>query len=116
MTYTLEANTLHIKYEVINKGASQMPSIGAHPAFALPGNFENYAFAFEKEEPLKYYLLENDLISNKTKKLAVQNKTIPLTYQLFENDALIFKTIASKSLQLENEKPALKVHLKIFQV
>ena len=29
-------------------------SIGAHPAIALPENFENYAFEFEKEEILKY--------------------------------------------------------------
>jgi hypothetical protein len=34
-----------------------------HPAFALPNKFENCAF--EREEPLEYYLLENDLISNK---------------------------------------------------
>jgi hypothetical protein len=58
-------------------------SIGAHPAL-LPNKFENYAIAFEKEEPLEYYLLENDLISNKTKKLDVQNKQIPLTYELFK--------------------------------
>ncbi|MFV5689797.1 aldose 1-epimerase family protein [Flavobacterium sp. ZT3R25] len=116
LIYTLDENSLHIEYKVINKGASQMPfSIGAHPAFALPGNFENYSMAFEKEEPLEYYLLENDLISNKTKKLAVQNNQIPLTYQLFENDALIFKTLESNSLTiLENENPILKVNFKDF--
>jgi galactose mutarotase-like enzyme len=40
-------------------------SIGAHPAFALPNKFENYAVAFEEE--CWSYLLENDLISNKTR-------------------------------------------------
>ncbi|MFV8376103.1 aldose 1-epimerase family protein [Flavobacterium sp. LB1P71] len=112
LIYTLDENSLHIEYKVTNKGASQMPfSIGAHPAFALPGNFENYSMAFEKEEPLEYYLLENDLISNKTKKLAVQNNRIPLTYQLFENDALIFKTLESNSLTiLDNENPVLRVN------
>jgi hypothetical protein len=30
-------------------------SIGAH-LLALPNKFENYAVAFEKEEPLEYYL------------------------------------------------------------
>jgi galactose mutarotase-like enzyme len=90
-------------------------SIGAHPAFALPNQFENYAIAFEKEESLEYYLLENDLISNKTKKLEVQNKQIPLTYELFKNDALIFKTLQSKSLTiLENEDPILRVHFEDF--
>ncbi|MFV8466574.1 aldose 1-epimerase family protein [Flavobacterium sp. LB1P62] len=116
LIYTLDENSLHIEYKVTNKGASQMPfSIGAHPAFALPGNFENYSMAFEKEEPLEYYLLENDLISNKTKKLAVQNNRIPLTYQLFENDALIFKTLESNSLTiLDNENPVLRVNFKDF--
>ena len=116
LIYTLEENSLRIEYKVINKGASQMPfSIGAHPAFALPGNFKNYSIAFEKEEPLEYYLLENDLISNETKKLEVQNKQVPLTYELFENDALIFKTLESNSLTiLENKNPVLRVNFEDF--
>lgn len=114
--YTLEKNYLSIAYKVINKGKSSMPfSIGAHPAFALPGKFENYSIVFEKEEPLEYHLLENDLISDKTKKLEVLNKRMPLTYQLFENDALIFKSLKSNSLTiLENENPVVKVNFKDF--
>jgi galactose mutarotase-like enzyme len=116
LIYTLEENNLSIVYKVINKGKSTMPfAIGAHPAFALPNQFENYSIAFEKEESLEYYLLENDLISNKTKQLEVHNKQIPLTYDLFENDALIFKTLQSDSLTiLENENPILRVHFKDF--
>ena len=116
LIYTLEEMTLSIAYQVINTGLSKMPfSIGAHPAFALPNKFENYAVAFDTEEPLEYYLLENDLISNKTKKLKVQNKQILLTYELFKNDALIFKTLKSKSLTiLENENPILRVHFENF--
>lgn len=114
--YTLEKNNLSIAYKVINKGKSEMPfSIGAHPAFALPENFENYSIQFDKEEPLQYYLLEKDLISNKIKKLETQEEQIPLAYQLFENDALIFKTLESKSLTLlENKKPFLKVRFEDF--
>lgn len=114
--YTLHENNLSIKYKVINNGKTAMPfSIGAHPAFALPNQFENYAIAFEKEESLEYYLLENDLISNKTKKLEVHNKQVPLAYELFEDDALIFKTIKSKSVTiLENENPILRVHFEDF--
>jgi galactose mutarotase-like enzyme len=78
-------------------------SIGAHPAFALPNKFENYAVAFDSEESLEYYLLENDLISNKTKKLDLQNKQIPLTYECLKR-RFDFKSIQSKSLTiLENE-------------
>ncbi|MDI5894706.1 aldose 1-epimerase family protein [Flavobacterium algoritolerans] len=116
LIYTLDKNNLFIAYKVINKGKSTMPfAIGAHPAFALPNQFENYAIAFEKEEKLEYYLLEDDLISNNTKQLEVHNKQIPLTYELFKNDALIFKTLQSDSLTiLENENPILRVHFKDF--
>lgn len=116
LIYTIEDFNLTIEYKVINNGNSAMPfSIGAHPAFALPGNFENYSIAFNKEEALEFYLLENDLISNQTKKLDVQNKQIPLNYQLFENDALIFKTLESDSLTiLENSTPLLSVHFEDF--
>lgn len=114
--YTLDKNSLNIEYKVMNNGKSKMPfSIGAHPAFALPGNFENYAIQFEKEESLEYYLLENDLISNKTKTLELQNKLVPLNYQLFKNDALIFKTLESNSVTiLENSNPKLRVNFNNF--
>ena len=116
ITYTLDNTSLSIEYKVINKGKLKMPfSIGAHPAFALAGNFENYAIEFEKEESLKYYLLENDLISNKTKTLELLNKQVTLNYPLFENDALIFKTLESNSVTiLENAKPKFRVHFKDF--
>lgn len=114
--YTVDNYNLSIEYKVINKGNSKMPfSIGAHPAFALPGYFKDYSIQFDKEEFLEYYLLENDLISNQTKKLETQEGQIPLTYELFKNDALIFKTLKSKSLTiLENRNPFLRVNFKDF--
>jgi galactose mutarotase-like enzyme len=114
--YTLDKNSLNIEYKVMNNGKSKMPfSIGAHPAFALPGNFENYAIQFEKEESLEYYLLESDLISNKKKTLELQNKLVPLNYQLFKNDALIFKTLESNWVTiLENSNPKLRVNFNNF--
>lgn len=110
--YSLEEKKLNIEYIVINKNQSDMPfSIGAHPAIVLSDNFENYAIEFEKEEPLIYNLLENDLISDKTKTLEKQNNCVKLNYQLFENDALIFKTLTSRKLSiLNNSKPIIKVH------
>jgi galactose mutarotase-like enzyme len=116
LIYTLKEDSLQIEYKVINKGNTKMPfSIGAHPAIALPENFENYAFEFEKQESLKYHLLENDLISDKTKILETTNNTIPLNYELFKNDALIFKTLESNSLTiLENSKPYIKVDFEDF--
>ena len=114
--YTLSENSLKIAYQVINNGNSKMPfSIGAHPAFALSGKFENYSIQFNKEEFLKYYLLENDLVSNQTKKLETQELQVSLTYDLFKNDALIFKTLKSKSVTiLEDNNPVLRVNFEDF--
>jgi galactose mutarotase-like enzyme len=116
LIYTLNENALELEYKVNNKGKEKMPfSIGAHPAIALPDHFENYAFQFEKEENLKYYLLEKDLISSKTKILETKNNQVPLNYELFKNDALIFKTLESKSLTiLNNSKPYIKVDYNDF--
>lgn len=97
ITYTLENNSLTIEYEVINKSKKRMPfSIGAHPALSLSEDFKNYSIEFELEESLEYFLLENDLVSNKTKKLETKHKQFELNYELFDNDALIFKSLKSK--------------------
>lgn len=116
LIYTLEDKSLKIEYKVINKGLSKMPfSIGAHPAFDLPNDFENYSLEFEKEEPLEFYLLEDGLISNTTDKIQLDKKQLHLNRKLFENDALVFKQIKSKSITiLENSKPIIKVNYKDF--
>lgn len=116
LIYTLENKSLKIEYKVINKGKSKMPfSIGAHPAFDLPGNFENYSLEFENEEPLTFYLLEEGLISNNTDQIQLDKKQLHLNHKLFENDALVFKKLPSKSITiLENSKPILKVSYEDF--
>ena len=78
--YSLEAKKLNIQYKVINKNQMQLPfSIGAHPAFALEGNFEEFELDFEKNEDLVYNLLENDLISSATKTIEKQDNSIKKT-------------------------------------
>ena len=114
--YTLNTRNLTVEYKVINNSKLKMPfSIGAHPAFALPNQFENYSIEFEKQESLNYYLLENNLISNNTKSLELQDKKVSLNYDLFKDDALIFKTLKSNSLTiLEHNEPLIKVNFEDF--
>ncbi|PWA10640.1 aldose epimerase [Flavobacterium laiguense] len=116
LIYTLENTSLKIEYKVINKGKSKMPfSIGAHPAFDLPNNFENYSLEFENSAPLTFHLLEEGLISNTTEQIQLDKKQLQLNYKLFENDALVFKKLPSKSITiLENSKPILKVSYEDF--
>ena len=114
--YTLIGTTLELAYSVINKDKIAIPfSIGAHPAFALPSNFEEYTLAFDKTEPLEYTLLENDLVSKQTKKIKTNTNKVPLTYELFKRDALIFKQLKSTALTIiEKENPILKVRFDDF--
>lgn len=116
LIYTLENKILKIEYKVVNKGESKMPfSIGAHPAFNLSGNFENYSLVFEEKDSLNYYLLEDGLISNTTNSLPLDENKLHLNYKLFKNDALVFKNIISKSITiLENSNPFLKVSFSDF--
>ncbi len=109
ISYTLKENELVIGYKIINNEDKTIPfSIGGHPAFALPMNFENYALAFEKEENLASFQLENDLLFDKKVAILLQEKKLPLTYSLFENDALIFKKLNSKCISIiENNIPIL---------
>ncbi|MGO4822144.1 MULTISPECIES: aldose 1-epimerase family protein [unclassified Flavobacterium] len=114
--YTLTENALAISYKVKNKDTSKMAfSIGAHPAFSLRENFEDYSLQFENNEKLEYTLLENNLISTETATLTTTEGIVNLNYQLFEKDALIFKSLESKSITiLENKKPLLAVEFEGF--
>jgi galactose mutarotase-like enzyme len=102
LAYTLTGKTLTLQYSVTNKGDKNLPfSIGAHPAFSLPGNFESYSLVFEKDEALISTQLENDLLSDTTTQIPAQNGVLPLTYSLFEKDALIFKSLQSNAITIK---------------
>ena len=111
ISYTLVEKKVIVGYHVFNHGQSLMPfSIGAHPAFALPNNFEDYQLEFETDAVLESYVLEENLVSNQKNRIALQDKNLPLNYELFKNDALIFKSVRSKSLVLKHQKtPVLKI-------
>lgn len=114
--YTLEGSKLLIEYKIINKDTATIPfSIGAHPAFALTKNFEEYDLLFDQSEDLTVYTLKNDLISDTVFTLKMDKNKLPLSYPLFENDALIIKKLQSKSITiLEKETPLLKVQFNDF--
>ena len=114
--YILENDRLTIQYKVFNKDNKEMFfSIGAHPAFALPGNFTDYSLSFENDTTLEYFLLENDLISDRIEIIDLEENQLSLNYKLFERDALIFKQIRSRSITInQNSKPLLKVNFNDF--
>lgn len=99
--YTLIDAELNIRYRILNTGSEALfYAIGGHPAFALSDAFEHYSLQFVPNENLISYELENDLLSDKTKKIELDKGNLPLNYWLFEKDALIFKELKSNQIQL----------------
>ena len=116
LSYILEGNKLVVKYEIINRSSEKMYySIGAHPAFNIDGNFEDFSLIFDDEKDLETYKLEQDLFSGKTEILKLNGNILPLQYELFEEDALVFKNFATKSLTLaKNNESVMKVSFPDF--
>ena len=116
LSYILEGNKLVVKYEIINRSSEKMYySIGAHPAFNINGNFEDFSLIFDDEKDLETYKLEKDLFSGKTEILKLNGNVLPLQYELFEEDALVFKNFATKSLTLaKNNESVMKVSFPDF--
>lgn len=114
--YSVKGSELFISYKVFNSDSETMYySIGGHPALALPNNFENYSLQFEPNENLISYQLENDLLSDNTNKINLNNNRLLLSYSFFENDALIFKELNSRQIQiLEDNRPFLNFKFKSF--
>lgn len=116
ISFILSQKELIINYIVKNNSKNIMPfSIGAHPAFAIASDFENYDLQFDNDTFLLHYKLENNQFSGKTETINLENKILNLNYSLFETDALVFKEFKSKYITiLENNMPYLKINLGNF--
>lgn len=103
LEYELDGNQLKMKYLVENKSEVTMPfSIGAHPAFALNNELENYSLVFNQSEKMISHRLENDLFDGSEQEIETKNGKINLNYSLFEKDALVFKELKSNEITLQH--------------
>lgn len=107
--YTLVENKLTISYQVKNLSEKEMYfSLGAHPGFAIDTknglNYNDYKIAFSDDEKLEIHPLVDNLISDQTQTIELDNKTLPLFYELFSKDALVMTTMKSRELILKNKK------------
>ncbi|GAA4305283.1 aldose 1-epimerase family protein [Nibribacter koreensis] len=106
--YTLQDQTLEVKYQVQNMGEGEMLfSIGAHPAFNCPLTpntaFEDYYLEFSQPETLARYLLEDGtgLQNGQTEPVLDNMAIMPLRYNHYEKDALVFKNVRSEKITLK---------------
>ncbi|RYZ57108.1 MAG: aldose 1-epimerase family protein [Chitinophagaceae bacterium] len=110
LTYTLEANSLRVRYGVSNKGAEEMLfSVGGHPAFNLPlaegTTYNDYRLEFAREETTGRWPISKDGLIEKTPQPLLQNSDrLPLSKDLFAKDAVVLKQLQSDSVQLVSDK------------
>ncbi|MPT31766.1 MAG: aldose 1-epimerase family protein [Chryseobacterium sp.] len=107
--YTLIENKLTVSYQVKNLSEKEMHfSLGAHPGFAIDTknglNYNDYEIAFSDDEKLEIHPLIDNLISNETQTIELDNNTLSLSYELFSKDALVMTTMKSQELVLRNKK------------
>ena len=112
--YTLVDNKLTVSYQVKNKSDKEMYfSLGAHPGFAIDTanglNYNDYKISFSDDEKLEIHPLVDNLISQETKTIELENKTLPLSYELFSKDALVMTAMKSRKLILRNNTNEEKV-------
>ena len=112
--YILVENKLIVSYQVKNWSEKEMYfSLGAHPGFAIDTKnglkYDDYEIAFSDDEKLEIHPLVDNLISNGTQTIELENKTLPLTYELFSKDALVMTNMKSQELILRNKKNHHKV-------
>jgi len=109
LRYKITANTLSCTYEVTNTGEKELLfSIGGHPAFAAPltagTQYEDYFIEFIDDESVTYHKIADNLISDQTETISLDNGKLTLKHELFYDDALVFKSLKSKTLHLRNTK------------
>ena len=116
LQYNLNQNQLKIGYKVINLSNQKMPfNIGAHPAFSIPSNFDEYSLQFNENESFKTHHLENELFNGKNSLVESFNNSIKLKYSLFEKDALVFKNLQSTTVSiLKNNKTHITINYDSF--
>lgn len=116
ITYKLLHDELHTIYEVKNTGEKILPfSLGAHPAFRLPfsgqQNYSGSQIIFEKPESAPRFLIDQEGFFTGESRQIMENGNLSLFPALFDEDALIFKTLESRSLLLEDNTSGKAIQL-----
>lgn len=103
VTYRIEGATLHMEAEVTNTGGAVMPaSFGFHPALRWPLPYGKlraaHGIVFERDEPAPIRRPVDGLLSAAQYPSPVRDRHLLLHDDLFEDGALVFDTLASRSV------------------
>lgn len=98
VTHEVKENQVKITWEVTNTDSRTIYfTIGAHPAFNLPGAFDDenkpYRISFPDTKELEYLLIDPEYgtaVTDKPYKLPLEQGTMAVTKDRFDLDAMIF--------------------------
>jgi len=107
--YKLIENKIEVSYSVFNPDNKKLYfSIGAHPAFNCPlqtnESFNDYELYFPNKESININLLNEGLITDKTREVNLQNNRLKVSKELFDSDALVCMNAQIHEVQLVSAK------------
>lgn len=112
IVFELTENCLKVSNIVQNTAEDAMYfSIGAHEGYFCPEGIEEYEISFDKEQRLDSYVLNGNLLENRSIRVLEYGKNFPLKYDYFSVDALVFKNIPFKSASLVHKNSGKKVRV-----
>lgn len=113
ITYKLINNNVNIYWEVKNTDSNDIYfSIGAHPAFNIQSNVEDYYLKFNSRNNIENISLKGPFNDKYTKVDTLDR--LDLSNDVFKNDAIIYTNIDEISLKSKKEDYFINVSFKDF--
>jgi galactose mutarotase-like enzyme len=114
--YTLNKNTIEMKYTAKNLGDNTMYSaFGGHPGFNVPldnGGFEDYYIEFKCEKPARRLEFNHCYFTDNTSPFPlIDGKRFDLKHNLFDNDAIFLRDVCH-TVSLKSDKTNRSVTVK----
>ncbi|WP_313348918.1 aldose 1-epimerase family protein [Empedobacter sp.] len=105
ISYELANNKIICTYLVHNRDETDMYfSIGAHPAFNLDilseKDWNDYFITFDNDNKIYRYFLKDDLLTNETILVPLNNNRLYLYNKMFDDGAWIMKNLKSTNITL----------------
>lgn len=113
LKYELHDNELSLQYRVENTDTKEMYfSLGAHPAFVLENDIEEYSLEFEKAEKFERHLLQSGLRTLQKMEVPMEESRLALKKTYFEEDAIVLKDMQSNEISILNINNKKEISLK----
>jgi galactose mutarotase-like enzyme len=121
IAYQLDGEGLTVRYTVSNPGEGMLPAaLGAHPAFIWPIEpgvaKEEHELRFARDETAPIHGVAGGLLTAAIHTSPVVDRVLALRPELFADDALVFTTIASRSVRFSGHgTPVIEVSWEGFE-